>query len=136
MSEAGRLQRKLECIRAAERAAQLAKLRAITCAAACGPTPNLRHFTPLESDNLERQVTNCYTYIGPVQGVPESVRINRVTELTLLKSTDPENPDARFSEYRGPFIPPVCPALPPPPKPLGSTRCPLPNAPWNPILPA
>lgn len=138
MSEAGRLQRKLECLRAAERAATLARLRSQTCAgaASCGTQPNVRQFTPLESDLLERQVTSCYTYRGPVSGIPESTRINRVIELTLEKSVDPESPDARFSEYRGPFIPPVCPALPPPPKPLGSTRCPLPNAPWNPILPA
>jgi hypothetical protein len=94
---------------------------------------------PPESTYQSSRV-GCYGYKGPEPCVPESVRIARLLQRSIDESTNPFNPIARFSEYRGPFIPPVCPPIPQEalnanvPKNLLMT-CPLPNKPFNPSLP-
>jgi hypothetical protein len=79
------------------------------------------------------------TVNGPEYGVPDSVWVARLQQRTLDLSTDPSNPESRFSMYRRPFIQ-VCPPIPQwyytagEPVPQGKS-CPLPNKPDNMILP-
>jgi hypothetical protein len=98
---------------------------------------------PASSTALESKLHKCelrgFTVNGPQTGVPESVRIAQVQQRTQDLSTDPSDPDSRFSMYRRPFIP-VCPPIPQwyytagEPVPQGKS-CPLPNKPDNMILP-
>lgn len=146
MSESGRLSRKLDEIRRSCALAALAAARAgaAPCVAGdCGSAApaDLAQKTPLESDYLDKQVRTCYSgVIGRTVG-PESRRILAHQEQVIMDSMDPTNPDTRFSQYRGPFIPPVCPPVPQidrnanvPRQSL--SRCPLPNKGYMPNLPA
>jgi len=79
------------------------------------------------------------TVNGPQYGVPESVRIARLQQRSQDLSTDPSNPDSRFSMYRRPFIP-ICPPIPQwyytAGEPVSQGKaCALPNKPDNMILP-
>lgn len=147
MSEGGRLSRKLDEIRRSCALAALAAARgtnANPCVAGdCGSAPpaDLAQKTPLESDYLDKQVRTCFSGVIGRQVGPESVRINARQEQVIVESTDPFNPDTRFSQYRGPFIPPVCPSVPQVDRnanvPRQSmSRCPLPNKGYMPNLPA
>ena len=42
----------------------------------------------------------------------ESARINALNQAVLDASTDPTDPESRFSMYRRPYVPPACPAIP------------------------
>jgi hypothetical protein len=42
----------------------------------------------------------------------ESARLNAVAQAVIDNSTIPTDPSARFSMYRGPYVPPVCPPIP------------------------
>ena len=98
---------------------------------------------PSESSYLDSQIaknTSCsFNYFKPPV-LPESVRIARIQQEVIDKSTDPLNAIARFSQYSRVIIPP-CPPTDPNifngsmPKP--AKICPaLPNTPLNPVLPA
>jgi hypothetical protein len=76
---------------------------------------------------------------GPETGIPQSAWIARLQQRTLDNSTDPSNPDSRFSAYRRPFIQ-ICPPIPQSYLNAGEPvlqgkSCPLPNKPDNMILP-
>ena len=92
----------------------------------------------LQSDRIACQLRGN-TVRGVETGVPQSVWTARLQQRTLDLSTDPTNPEARFSAYRRPFIQ-ICPAIPQSylnagePVPQGKT-CGLPNKPDNPVLP-
>lgn len=151
MSESGRLSQKMDSIRRSCGNAALNAARAYYGGVApvggpcegCGPAKDPLQEVPLSSDLLTFKQDKLLACPGSVvrAGVPpESVRIqDRITQ-TLADSVDPLNPDARFSEYRGPFIPPVCPPVPIADRnaniPKASTRCPLPNKGYLPNLPA
>jgi len=95
----------------------------------CTPTPAQREETP----PISQVNANCYTYVGSSVGL-ESMRMNAQNQCVINLSTNPTNRDARFSQYRGPFVPPVC--IPIPQEilngnlPKASTACPLPNKPF------
>jgi hypothetical protein len=96
---------------------------------------------PSDSQYLAGKIDKCYSPRQLAEGcVPSSVYLARQMQCTLDNATNPLNPEARFSAYRGPFIPPVCPPIPAAalnanvPK-LQGNNCPLPNKPWNPVLP-
>lgn len=145
MSEGARITRVEEGIRSCMKQSALDRARALygtSCQASgssCSTAPAiLSQETPLESDALARRVAACGPgVVGPIV-VPESIRIQRILQQTLEQSIDPTDPDARFSEYRGPYIPPVCPPIPQEITnaflPKASTKCPLPNKPWNPAF--
>ncbi len=147
-TEGGRIARLLESARASARAEALAKARGFANQGPCrsGDCGSYKISVqdappPLESIRLQAVVNACYASRNVVTGcVPESVRIARVNECTLRESTNPFNPETRFSEFRGPFIPPVCPPIPQEALnanvPKNQMRnCPLPNKPDNPVLP-
>ena len=95
--------------------------------------------TPLESDLLDKQVRTCFSGVVGTQPTTEGVRTLDLITRTLDASVNPLDPDARFSQYRGPFIPPVCPPIPTAVLnaniPKSSTRCQLPNKGYMPNLP-
>ena len=111
---------------------QLALQRAQTISGGkvcCAPTPAQREETPL----ISQVSANCYTYVGTSVGL-ESMKTNAQNQCVINLSTDPTNPNSRFSQYRGPFIPPVCTLVPQEilngNLPKASTACPLPNKPF------
>jgi hypothetical protein len=147
MSEGGRLSQKLESIRRGCGNAALAAARAYyggePCGPCGGPAKDPLQFVPLSSDYLtlkQDQVLACPGAVVRAGVPPQSVRIQEIITSNLDQSVNPLNPDARFSEYRGPFIPPVCPPVPLVDRnaniPKASTRCPLPNKGYMPNLPA
>ena len=83
------------------------------------------------ASSLTASKTTCLTY-SSVQAGPESARINALQRAALDASTNPLDPEARFSAYVRPFPPPVCQAIPQEalnanvPRMQG-LRCPLPN---------
>lgn len=94
---------------------------------------------PRESNVLAAKVSNCFLYQSPESGVPESVRLARMEQRTLDLSRDPNDPLARFSQFRRPFIE-ICPPIPQWYYTAGEPvmqgkNCPLPNKPGNPVLP-
>jgi hypothetical protein len=135
MSEGARMDRLLAAVRQHEIALALQRARTlggnVPCCGSKVESP-LSQKTPLESVLLEKQL-KCYTYMGTAVGL-ESMRLNAQNQCNIDASTDPVNPDARFSQYRGPYIPPVCPAIPQEilngNLPKASTECPLPNKPF------
>lgn len=98
----------------ADQARVLARLRA-TATDCCPTTPSNKaalYASVLEQDAATRcQPSPAEQALRfPRQGVPESVRIQRVITDTISCSVDPLDPNTRFSEYR-PFLPPApCPA--------------------------
>jgi len=145
MSEAARLSRKLYGIQQGCSNAALLAARAMYGGSPCGScgeaAADPAQKTPLESDLLDKQVRTCFSGVIGTQPTTEGVRILDLITRTLDASVDPLNPDARFSQYRGPFIPPVCPPVPAAdlnaniPK-QSLKRCPLPNKGYMPNLPA
>jgi hypothetical protein len=92
----------------------------------------------LQSDRIACELRGN-TVKGVETGVPQSVWTARLQQRTLDLSTDPTNPDARFSAYRRPFIQ-ICPAIPQSylrggEPVLQGKACGLPNKPDNPVLP-
>jgi hypothetical protein len=102
-----------------------------TCIDSCITATVYKQETPRESDILPTKVS-CLNFQGTTVGL-ESTRIQAKIQKVLEDSIDPLNPDARFSEYRGPYLAPVCPPVPTEILnaylPKASTRCPLPNKP-------
>ena len=132
-TEQGRIARVMRQARACEMDNALTKARAMygtQCLASSNPV------VPSESSYLDGVVTPCYTFKGPDPAVPESVRIARLTQMTIDQNTNPFNTDTRFAGYRRGFFPVLCPPIPQAalnanvPKNLGQT-CPLPNKPFN-----
>jgi hypothetical protein len=98
---------------------------------------------PQSSSKLQSDTIACELrtrrVTGVETGVPQSVWTARLQQRTLDLSSDPSNPDARFSAYRRPFIQ-ICPPIPQSYYTAGEPvmqglRCGLPNKPDNPVLP-
>jgi len=94
---------------------------------------------PLSSTFLEKKMAACKPIVGNGCGL-QSTRIAAIQQCVLDNAINPLNPEARFSEFRGPFVAPVCPPIPQeylnanvPKNQLRS--CPLPNKPDNLVLP-
>jgi len=144
MTEGARIAHILSNSRECMAAEALAKARALAsgnaCGSLCGITQVARPLVPVPSILLNAQVNSCYTKYQSLEGcVPESIRIARVQQQTIDLSTDPTNPDTRFSQYARNF-PAPCPPDPAwyatagEPKLQGKV-CALPNKPDNPVLP-
>ena len=145
MSEAARLSRKLYGIQQGCNNAALLAARAMYGGSPCGNcgavAADPAQETPLESDLLEKRVRTCFSGFISTQPSTEGRRTADLITRTLDASVNPLDPEARFSQYRGPFIPPVCPPIPASalnaniPK-QSLKRCPLPNKGYMPNLPA
>lgn len=135
-TEGGRIANILSNSRSSMAAEALAKARSLNKkGCGCGPSPPAT--VQRESALLASQ--NCFFYQGPESGVPESVRIARMSQRTIDLSFDPTDPVARFSQFRRPFIE-ICPPIPEwyytAGEPiLQGKNCALPNKPDNPVLP-
>ena len=147
-TEGGRISRVIEAARRCDAAQSLARARmlgaanAASCKRGCGEkAPKvLGQETPLSSDLLQARVSACTPYISPYKCVPESTRIAAVDLCVRSAYVDQLNPEQRFAEYRRPYFPPPCPPIPQEalnanvPK-MQLKNCPLPNKPYNPVLP-
>jgi hypothetical protein len=113
----------------------IAKARAMY-QAPCAPVPQSRAIVPLESTALQGQLAACARINAqqaqaiasqPLRGVPESVRIARMSQALIDQYSPYSNSERRFLEYQGPRIQVQCPPIPTEitnanlPKP--STRC-------------
>lgn len=131
-------------------AAQCAAESALTKARAAGAaarapcplpinTATIGPYIPSESEILKAK-TACLTFVSPATCVPQSTWITGVQACVLRNASDPRNPEARFAEFRGPVIPPICTPVPQEalnanvPK-LQTSICQLPNRSDLPILP-
>lgn len=140
-TERGRIARIVENAQNCAKAGALARARAMYGSRCTGCSDNsIKVSVPSESSYLSGTVTPCYVFKGPEPAVPESVRLARLTQTTADQSMDPFNLQSRFSEFRRPYFPVICPPIPQEalnanvPKNLLQT-CPLPNKPFNLSLP-
>ena len=97
----------------------LAKAQAYYGAGPCVPCvrqqPVLQATVPAASALLDKNVTACLILnriIGVEGCIPESLRIARLQQANVDASRDPMNPDTRFSAYKRPIPPPICPPIP------------------------
>lgn len=103
--------------RACMAAAALAKAQAFRgrggCAVSCSVIDStVNKPVPPVSNVLTATVKDCYDKYPNREGcVPDSVRIARLQQRTIDLSRDPNDPSARFSEFRRPFIQ-ICPPIP------------------------
>lgn len=141
-TEGGRIALVLANSKACMAEEALAKARALGnrgCGSCTLIDSTITNPVPRESDVLAAKVSNCFLYQSPESGVPESVRLARMEQRTLDLSRDPNDPLARFSQFRRPFIE-ICPPIPQwyytAGEPiLQGKNCALPNKPDNPVLP-
>ena len=144
-TEGGRISRMLESARRCNAAQALARARA---SSACGrstattttATPIATQKTPLSSEYLTGRLAACTPYTSPFTCVPESVRIAAAATCVQNAYSNALDPEQRFSEYRRPYFPTVCPPIAPEilnrsQPTMQLKRCPLPNKPDNPVLP-
>ena len=108
--------------------AAIARARLI---APCESCPPARYSGPggvAESDRLFKEINDCAVITASqanilanqsLRGVPESVRIAKTATDVILCSFSPTDPNSRFVQYQGRFIPPACP--PPSAEQLNST---------------
>ncbi len=141
MSEYLRIQLIQEQQRRCDATAALQRARSLygtqSCAS-CPSAPTTNKQVQLESQRVQTLMSTCTTIVR-APPVPESTRIATLIQNVVYESTNPLNPNTRFSEYAR-FFPAPC----PPPdtqlinasQPKPSTRCQLDNKPVNPILPA
>jgi hypothetical protein len=114
--ESARIGRLLEEIRCQEirEAIQRQKL------ACCAPVVNSATIVPVESviEKQQSDPTQWSTIFPGAQiinrpvTITESAKTLNLIQSTIQASTDPNVPDARFSIYRRPYVPPVCPPIP------------------------
>ena len=113
-TEGGRIANILSATRSCVAQDVLAKARALGnrgCKSCNRVDSTINKPVPLESSALEKKTSNCFLYQSPETGVPDSVRIAKLQQRTIDLSRDPNDPLARFSEYRRPFIE-ICPPIP------------------------
>jgi hypothetical protein len=142
-TEGGRISRLIDDARRcnARQALARAQAAAAPCKGRCAPGASVAGAAPLlPSEYLAGRVAACTPYQSPFACVPESVRIAAAAECTIRAYSDPTNPEQRFSEYRRPFFPTICPPIAPEilnanQPTMQLKRCPLPNKPDNPVLP-
>ena len=143
-TEGGRISALLRTTRACVANEALAKAQALSrskrnCGSCTVLDSTVNKPVPTPSVILSAKVSNCFLYQSPESGVPESVRIARTQQRSLDLSRDPNDPEARFSQYKRKFIEP-CPPIPEWYYTAGqpviqNKSCPLPNKPDNMILP-
>ena len=126
MSDQLRLQRLIDSARVRDAAAALARFKAGPCG--CNTT-NLNPNVPNEATYLEGKIKACGFNYSRDSPVSSGVRTARVQKTAA--NCGPQKP-RRVIEVRCPYPPPP----PPPLYPLPPPKCPLPNTPFNPVLPA
>ena len=116
MSESARITRLLAASQCEEIRRAIQRQKSLCCA----PRVETASIIPVES-GLEQAKgdVNTWGIVFPgatvIQGTtvgPESARIRALSQAVIDSSTDPTNPETRFSMYRRPYVPPVCPAIP------------------------
>ena len=141
MSESNRISRLLSGIRQCQIAAAIKKAKASTaCSGGCEKATELSYETPLESDNLNFNLNTKFTGFIGSKPVNSSFHTLAIQETTVINSTNPLDPAARFSQYAPRLTPPVC--IPVPREVLNANipkqslkNCPLGNKPYLPTLP-
>jgi len=137
-TERGRIARIVENAQNCAKAGALARARAMygsQCSSGCVDN-SIKVTVQSESSYLSGTVAPCYVFKGPEPTVNESVRLSRLIQTTVDESTNPFNLVSRFSEFRRPYFPVICPPIPQEalnanvPKNL-LQKCPLPNKPFN-----
>ncbi len=154
-SEGGRISRLMSDSRACAAATALARARAIYGGGPCGSTPCNTSSTRggevgPESKALTDRTRACVGYTSPYSCVPESIRLQRVQIETVdcytaagpyPKVFPAACPATRYSPYvydgEGNIIgyQPLGPNTAGLEPILQGTLCPLPNKPYNPVLP-
>ena len=114
--ESARIQRLLDTARQAEIQQAIQRQKNLCC----GPTIiDTATIVPVESglEQAKSDVTDwgivfpkATVIYGTTVGL-ESARINALNQAVLDASTNPTSPDARFSIYRRPYVPPACPPI-------------------------
>lgn len=116
MSESARITRLLAGARAQEIRIAIQRQKSLCCA----PRVETASIIPVESGIEQAKAdTSTWGIVFPgavvIQGTTvglESARIRALSQAVIDSSTDPTNPETRFSMYRRPYVPPVCPAIP------------------------
>jgi hypothetical protein len=131
MSESARLNQKLYAMRQGMCESAILRARSIY-GSECVSNPPYSQETPLESDYLEKKQACIPSIIGTKCGLSSTLTVAR-GQCVIDSSIDSQNPLARFSQYKRPLAPPVCPAVPQEVLnaflPKASTACPIPNGP-------
>jgi hypothetical protein len=131
MSESARLNQKLYAMRQGMCESAILRARSIY-GSECVSNPPYSQETPLESDYLEKKQACIPSIIGIKCGLSSTLTVAR-GQCVIDSSIDSQNPLARFSQYKRPLAPPVCPAVPQEVLnaflPKASTACPIPNGP-------
>ena len=108
--------------------AAIARARLIAPCESCPPPRYSGTGGVSESDRLLKETNDCAIITASkaniianqtLRGVPESVRTAKIGANTILCSFSPTDPNSRFVQYQGRFIPPACP--PPSAEQLNST---------------
>jgi hypothetical protein len=109
--ESARINRMLEAIRCQELKQVIHKQGGSCCVP---PVVNSVSIVPVEStlEKAKSDPTSCpnVTYGTSVQ--LESTYLNNLFSCVISTSVTSTDPDARFSQYRRPYIPPACPPIP------------------------
>jgi hypothetical protein len=110
MSESGRISRMLESMRC-QQLKEVIQRQSANC---CNPVIQSATIVLPEStfEQAKSDPANCPTVVYRAQVALESKRINDLVKCVLLNSVSNSDPDARFSEYRRPYIAPACPPIP------------------------
>lgn len=140
-SEQLRISRVVENAKFCNASVALAKAQALYGNSPCTPGSCYRASNTQvqsSSQHLSGKAGACIPLVG-FGAVPESTRIARLITKNKEAEMDPTNPTTRFKEYVR-FFPIQCPApdntITNANLPKASTACPLPNGPFNPVLPA
>ena len=127
--ESARITRMLEEIRCQE-LKQIIHRQGGSC---CVPQViNSVSIVPVEStlEQAKSELASCPTQIYGTSVQLESAYLTKLSDSVISTSVMSTDPDARFSQYRRPYIPPACPPIPPYilngnlPKNLVVTPCP------------
>lgn len=113
MSESMRISRLLSNSRGAQIQAALERAKGISGSSPCSQCGVLKTpvaDAPLSGTYLTSQTASCTGFQGTKVGL-ESTRIALLIQSNLDAATSALDADTRFVQYRGPFIPPVCPTV-------------------------
>jgi len=117
MSESARINRRLESIRCEEIKQAIQKRQTLCCPPVIVESASI---IPREGtiENAKGDVALWgtvfpgATVINGTSVTTESIRIKALLQSVDDNNTDYIDPDARFSMYRRPYVPPVCPPIP------------------------
>jgi len=117
MSESARINRLLAATRAQQVLISIQRQKILCCSPGTTASASI---IPVESGiEQAKSDVNDWAIVFPKAKViygtsvgPESARIQAANQCVIDNSTVPTNPDARFSMYRRPYVPPACAPIP------------------------